>query len=217
MTTASYKSVATEGIARSSASATVSVAGAASTDSSASSSNGFFSNKAAVAGVFSAVGIVGLLVVIAIVQKVIRSRRPRFDQEDTFFDKFDNGVKPQGDYSDSPPPSELGHGTLQTAVDGAYPDRSMHYGMPSTFDDSQPRDSIVEYAKGTAIAAARYQEGPYQYGGEPGAHGGDFTNAHYQAQFADVPGNYASADPYSIARPGTAAPMVDRGYHGYAQ
>ena len=173
----------------------------------------FFSNKSAVAGVFSVVGIIGVLILIAIIQKIIRCRRPRYDEEDTYINK---DFKSQNDYTDSPPASELGHGALQSATDGAYPDRSTHYGL-SAYDDTQPRDSIVEYARGTAIAAARHQDGPYQYGGQTGAYGGNFTNAHYQAQFADVPGNYASADPYSIARPGTAAP-VSHGYgYGYAQ
>ena len=171
----------------------------------------FFSNKSAVAGVFSVVGIIGVLILIAIIQKIVRSRRRRYDEEDTF---INNEFKPQNDYADSPPASELGHGALQSATDGAYPDRSTHYGL-SAYDDTQPRDSIVEYAKGTAIAAARHQEGPYQYGGQTEAYGSNFTNAHYQTQFAGVPGNYASADPYSIARPGTAAPMNHA--YGYAQ
>lgn len=155
--------------------------------------------------------MIGLLILIAIVQKLVRSRRHRYDEEDTY---INNDIKPQNDYTDSPPASDLGHGALQTAADGMYPDRSTHYGL-AAYDDTQPRDSIVEYAKGTAIAAARHQDGPYQYSGQPGSYDSGFTNAHYQGQFAGVPGNYASADPYSLARPGTAAPM-NNGY-SYSQ
>jgi len=155
------------------------------------------------AGVFTVVGLIVVGSVLAVVLRIVRHRRRRYEDEDTtYFEKdFSNGAN----FTDANNPNDDNQSITDVvthAAPGAYPDRASHYGMPAFVDDTQPRDSIVEYAKGTAYATARAQAGPYQYSGQNDGYAGGFTNAHYQAQA--IPDIYSSPDPYNIARAGGA-------------
>ncbi|EED84496.1 predicted protein [Postia placenta Mad-698-R] len=177
-------------------------------------STGFFANKAAVAGVFTVLGLLGVGAVLAVVLRIVRRRNRQYDDEDTtYFGGGMNGGEKFNDSGNNADDNASINELVTSAGPGSYPDRASHYGMPAFADDAQPRDSIVEYAKGTAYAAARAQAGPYQYSAQGGAYGGDFTNAHYQAPATAEYGAYpVAADPYSIAR----AAAGQHGQHPYA-
>ncbi|KAI0959710.1 hypothetical protein AcW1_004459 [Taiwanofungus camphoratus] len=186
------------------------VVGAAST-SSPPSSKGFLENKGAVAGTFTVVGLLVAGGVVAIVMYVVRHRKRLRDDEDAVYFEKDNGHNGYMDSpyagGDNPSVAEM----MTPAASDAYPDRTTHYGIMSAAEDDKPRDSIVEYARGTAYAAARVQAGPYQYTGQPGGYGGGYTNMHYAPQPSVSPGTHPFADPNNLSRPGRAPPVFVNG------
>ena len=175
-------------------------------------SHSFFDNKGAVVAVFVIVGLVGLAGIFMVVTYFMRRRNRRREEEDEeYFEKY-NEPSPIHHRSQSAGFTNYG-GLGQSATDltttpagpGAYPDRSVHYGVTDNGTGiayDQPQGG-VEYPPGTAFAAAATQRGQYQY--QP--HGAPYTTG----QLPPSPLSHPFAHPVNLAQTG-GAPAVNRPY-----
>ncbi|KAI0772016.1 hypothetical protein BD413DRAFT_604146 [Trametes elegans] len=195
----------------------------AAADGVSASKKGFFDNKGAVAGTFSAVGVVALgAVVAAVIYAKRRAARLQDEEDMTYFEKY-NGANAD---------SHDGHGgdisfgndhtsdtqVMTHAAADAYPDRSMHYGLPTMEDYTQPAAASTEYGAygasaagmefpaGTAYARAQAQQGPYQYDGYGADYSAQYQHAHYQEAYYDNSqaqdsSSHPYADPRNSPRP----------------
>ncbi|KAI0796883.1 hypothetical protein C8Q75DRAFT_729721 [Abortiporus biennis] len=176
---------------------------------SAASGNSFFSNKGAVAGTFTVVAIVALILLFTVVRWVMkRQRRRRDEEDDAYFEKYQEQDSATGNHNHYT--TNLG-GLGESAVDvtvpastDAYPDRNVHYGAgaydQAQYDQTQ-YEQAYDYPQGTAYAAAS-QGGQYQYNGYAGQQ---------QAASRTSPGPHPFADPHNSLRP-SAAPPVNQPY-----
>ncbi|KAJ8494427.1 hypothetical protein ONZ51_g2328 [Trametes cubensis] len=180
-------------------SSTASATGAAADDVSASS-KGFFSNKGAVAGTFTVVGVVALGAVFAgVIYAKRRAARLQDEEDMTYFEKY-NG--PNTDNHDS------GHGDLSFGNDNSSEAQIMTHAAPDAYPDRS-------YPAGTAYARAHAQQGQYQYDGQMGAYGADYS-AQYQEAYYDPrrsPNSLAHpyADPRNSPRAEGAPPVQPYG------
>ncbi|KAI0332415.1 hypothetical protein GY45DRAFT_1320921 [Cubamyces sp. BRFM 1775] len=206
-------------------SSTASATGAAAAGDVSASSKGFFSNKGAVAGTFTVVGVVALgAVFVGIIYAKRRAARLQDEEDMTYFEKYngpntDNHDGGPGDLSfgnDNPSEAQI----MTHAAPDAYPDRSMHYGLPTMEEYTQPQPmnfsydaaaAGVGYPAGTAYARAQAQQGQYQYDGQTGAYGADYS-AQYQEAYYDPRRSPSSpthpyADPRNSPRAEGAPPV----------
>ena len=148
----------------------------------------FFSNKAAVAGTFAAVGVVVLIIISGLILVYVRRRNAKRELDDEDFTYFE---KPSTSHDGFDRGEELGGGSLgMSATDiaiapaemAAYPDRGMHYGQPDAYGISQqqprgmqptagvynPTEYGIEYPPGTEYRASAYDPrgDPYQQAAE---------------------------------------------------
>ncbi|KAI0824700.1 hypothetical protein BC628DRAFT_1419808 [Trametes gibbosa] len=190
------------------------------------SHNGFFDNKGAVAGTFSVVGILALgAVIVGVVYAKRRAARLQDEEDMTYFEKYQGGNSDNhdapGDLSfgnDNPSDAEM----MTHAAPDAYPDRSMHYGLPTMDEYPQqpamaygvaPAGAGLEYPAGTAYARAQAHQGQqYQYEGYGATgYGADF-NGQYQEAYYDPRRSPSSpthpyADPRNSPRQEGAPPV----------
>ncbi|KAI0637963.1 hypothetical protein C8Q77DRAFT_400936 [Trametes polyzona] len=176
---------------------------------------GFFDNKGAVAGTFSVVGVVALgAVIVGVLYAKRRAARLQDEEDMAYFEKYNNGGNSDhfdgtGDLSfGNENPSEAPMTTH--AAPGAYPDRSMHYGLPSMEEYAQPQHmdmsygtaaamgAGMEYPAGTAYARAQAQQGQYQYDGYAAYNTGADYNAQYQEAYYDP--RHSPTHPYADPR-----------------
>ncbi len=196
----------------------------------------FFDNKGAVAGTFSVVGIVVVgAIIVAILYAKRRAARLQDEEDRTDCDNYndlnnDDGV---GELSfgghDNTSEAQM---TTHAAQD-AYPDRAMHYGLPTMDEYAQPQPMAMpygataavaatgagmEYPAGTAYARAQAQQGQqYQYEGYGAAagYGQDYNaQAQYQEPYYEQRQSPSSpthpyADPRNSPRP-EGAPAVQQ-------
>ncbi|RDX53683.1 hypothetical protein OH76DRAFT_1141495 [Lentinus brumalis] len=149
----------------------------------------FFDNKGAVAGVFSVAAIVVFgAIITAIVLAKRRAARLQDEEDMTYFEKYPN---PQENNRSASPTSFTGgfdnlnstDTPMSHAATDAYPDRAMHYGLPTMAEYNQPQpmeinfNNAVDYPPGMAY-------NPAQYGGYEGAYG----NAAAAQQYAGYQG-----------------------------
>ncbi|KAH9850013.1 hypothetical protein C2E23DRAFT_887728 [Lenzites betulinus] len=135
-----------------SASATGAVA-----DNVSASHNGFFDNTGAVAGTFSVVGVVVLGgIIVAVLYAKRRAARLQDEEDMTYFEKYNTG---NGDSHDIPGDLSFGNDNpsdaemMTHAAPDAYPDRSMHYGLPSMAEYAQPQPPVMSaYAQPPVMA-----------------------------------------------------------------
>ncbi|KAI1786650.1 hypothetical protein LXA43DRAFT_1098950 [Ganoderma leucocontextum] len=182
----------------------------------------FFDNKGAVAGTFSAAGVVIIgAIVIAIVFSRRRAARLQDEEDLTYFEKYEGptstNASAANDGSHTPTEPEMsymGHGgahgmdvndePLATyAAPDAYPDRTMHFGLPSMEEYAQPRamgldfGSAVDYPPEMSYNATQYAgyEGynPTQYAGYDGGYAQ--TQQPYYA--SSYPAQTMPAHPYA--------------------
>ena len=143
----------------------------------------FFANKGAVAGTFTAVGLVALAAIAAIGMHIMRRRSHAKDEEDAaYFEKYSSDHDDLT--SNSPHGASVGDGAGATAdayyahgknaslaqittpaASDAYPDRSLHYGYgdASASASGAATGAGVDLPPGTAYAAAANSQGTYQY------------------------------------------------------
>ncbi|KAH9894427.1 hypothetical protein C8Q73DRAFT_781628 [Cubamyces lactineus] len=201
----------------------------AAADDVSTSSKGFFSNKGAVAGTFTVVGVVALgAVFVGVIYAKRRAARLQDEEDMTYFEKYngpntDNHDSGPGDLSfgnDNPSEAQI----MTHAAPDAYPDRSMHYGLPTMEEYAQPQPmnfsydapaAGVGYPAGTAYARAHAQQGQYQYDGQMGAYGADYS-AQYQEAYYDPRRSPSSpthpyADPRNSPRAEGAPPVQPYG------
>ncbi|KAI9001349.1 hypothetical protein BD414DRAFT_452707 [Trametes punicea] len=212
-------------------SSTPSATGAAAGNVSASSKS-FFDNKGAVAGTFSVVGVFALgAVIVGVIYAKRRAARLQDEEDMTYFEKYNAS---NGDNQDGPADLSFGNENpseaqiMTHAPPDAYPDRSMHYGLPTMEEYAQPQPmgltygaaqgtgAGVEYPPGTAYARAQAQQGQqYQYDGQMGGYGADYS-AQYQEAYYDLRRSPSSAthpyaDPRNSPRADGAPPVQPHG------
>lgn len=166
----------------------------------ASGSKSFFDNKGAVAGTFAAVGaaLIGAII-FAIVLAKRRAARLQDEEDMTYFEKYESTPASTNTFAvndgprtpTEPEMSYADHGSARGmdvndeplaahAAPDAYPDRAMHFGLPSMEEYAQPQNmgldfsSAVDYPPGTSYDPTQYAgyEGynPKQYAGYEGAY-----------------------------------------------
>ncbi|KAI0315385.1 hypothetical protein OF83DRAFT_357032 [Amylostereum chailletii] len=202
-----------------------------------SSATGFFANTPAVAGTFTAVGLVGLAVVGYLVLFIARKRRPRERDED-FFEKYtrDAPASHPNEPTDIDVVSDpdAGH-YAQPAPIGSYPDREIHYGQSvpqAGVDFGYPTQGYshnavytvsaygIEYPPGTEYQGSGQnpfsdEQQATQYagvgaGGGAGGYGNQGAYATYDASRVSPTSssNHPFADPSNVSRTYGTAPQV---------
>lgn len=192
----------------------------------------FFDNKGAVAGTFTAIGLVVLAAVVGTVTYFVRKHKHTRDEEDAaYFEKDDqdgdyfgsaaspHGASAQADGGVSASSEAYyGHGrnpsmaqVMTPAAPDAYPDRTLHYGYSDT--SSTGASAGVEYPPGTAYAAAAASNGAYQYQYQyPYSNFTQYTYAYnntgaHDSQERVSPGPHPFADPSNVVKPAGAPPI----------
>ena len=123
----------------------------------------FLQNTGAVAGTFTVVGLIGLAILAYVGFKFMKRRKHDDDEEDVFFEKYHDPepvIASGVGVNDSP-----SGGALAThAKDGAYPDRSMHYGSSGASAYSGEQQAQYEQAYAQYSQAGQYGQTSQQYG-----------------------------------------------------
>lgn len=204
----------------------------------------FFDNKGAVAGTFSVVGVVVVgAIIVAILYAKRRAARLQDEEDMTYFEKYNagndnmnDGVGEMSFGNDNPNEAQM---TTHAAQD-AYPDRSMHYGLPTMDEYAQPQPMGIpygaaapvvatgagmEYPAGTAYARAQAQQGQqYQYEGYGTAAAtgygqdyntqGQYQDAYYESRQSPSSPTHPYADPRNSPRQ-EGAPAVQQHQASY--
>ena len=197
----------------------------------------FFDNKGAVAGTFSVVGVVALGgIIVAFLYAKRRAARLQDEEDMTYFEKYNGpserassptdmsfigGAGGREDLNDAPMATH--------AAADAYPDRSMHYGLPTMdeYSTAQPMGlnfgTGVEYPPGTSYDPSAYggYEGSYapaanqSYAPAANQNYAPATNQEYydpNARRSPSSPNHPYADPSNSPRH-YAAPPVQQYYN----
>ena len=196
----------------------------------ATSSKGFFANKAAVGATFGIIGIIGgLAVVIGAITMIKRYRRSR-DDEDDFYEKYPGA--PTSATNQSHFSRELGQGPLgasatdlsiDAAPPEAYPDRAVHYGQPDPSTVFRPVDYGIDYPPNAAEANTAANAGPGPAAAVSAADAGENEIAYEYYEYdpnrrSTSAGSHPFADPANAPRTTPAPPVsYPRQVQGRAQ
>ncbi len=194
----------------------------------------FFDNKGAVAGTFAAAGavVIGAIVVAVIIARR-RAARLQDEEDMTYFEKYEGpnsaNASAANDGSRTPTDPEMSfvgqggaHGMdvndepLAThAASDAYPDRAMHYGLPSMEEYAQPQvmgldfNSAVDYPPVTSYDPTQYAGyeayNPAQYTGYDGGYAQP-QQPYYAASYAPQMPAHPYANPTNSVRMTGAPP-----------
>ncbi|KAI0031661.1 hypothetical protein K488DRAFT_86578 [Vararia minispora EC-137] len=141
-----------------------SLSGPSASIASAKGATSFFSNTGAVAGTFTAVGIVTLVAAFFLFR--FMRRRRQYDDGDFYFEEkqpaagygstndiagtsrgYDAGPDTNGPHVDDHyPDPDAGQTMMEHAPTNAYPDRSIHYGADTYGNTNTPHDQAIDYA-----------------------------------------------------------------------